>query len=121
VSAQTEDSIVSPKGLDYVAFQNWVKQSPKLVLVHFKADWCMVCLKEKPLLDQLQAENKNRLVIRELDLDDNPLIGKYYEIDALPVHMLFENGKMVWNKVGLINKLEFVEVLNVLEKGKKEK
>lgn len=113
--AQSLDSNVILKNLDYPALQAFIKRD-KLVLIHFKADWCVVCKREKPILESIQAENKAILIVQELDLDDNPLIGQYYEIDALPVHMLFKEGLMIWNKVGMIDKKEFEGVLKVVSK-----
>ena len=104
--------------LTYPAFQKLVSSYPLYVLVHFIADWCLVCMQEEPLLKRLQEENSTRLKIIEINLDENPLLGQYYEMDALPAHLLFSHGVLKWNKVGLLDPKEILEVMKVLDKKK---
>jgi thioredoxin 1 len=117
LSAQELDS-TPYYSLTYPAFQKIVSSYQQYVLVHFKADWCLVCKREAPLLKTLQEENSARLKIIEIDLDENPLLGHYYEMDALPAHLLFSEGILKWNRVGLLNPKEVLEVMKVLDKKK---
>jgi thioredoxin-like negative regulator of GroEL len=75
-------------------------------------------MQEEPLLKRLQEENSTRLKIIEINLDENPLLGQYYEMDALPAHLLFSHGVLKWNKVGLLDPKEILEVMKVLDKKK---
>jgi thioredoxin 1 len=117
LSAQELDS-TPYYSLTYPAFQKIVSSYQQYVLVHFKADWCLVCKREAPLLKTLQEENSTRLKIIEINLDENPLLGQYYEMDALPAHLLFSHGVLKWNKVGLLDPKEILEVMKVLDKKK---
>lgn len=119
-SAQPADS-TAIKNWTPTQLLEWTGKQALPVLIHFKADWCIVCKRQQPLLDSLSQVNKKELLITSLDLDDNPLIGQYYEIDALPVYMLFSNGKVVWNKVGAIDANELQIVLAVLKKQQQKR
>jgi len=119
INAQEADT-ASYKALNFEAFQKIVSQYDQYVLVAFKADWCLVCKKEVPALRTLQQENPNRLKVLILDLEDNPLLGHHYELDALPVHMIFSKGELKWNKVGLLDPNEIKNVMLVLDKKKKK-
>jgi len=120
LSAQTVDSLElkNSSGEDFVRLMKTYKQP---VLVHLKAEWCLVCKKEIPQLLALKNKYGNELVIREVDLDANPLIGHYFEIDALPVYLLYYQGEIVWNKVGRLDIAYLEEVLAVLKKKQSKK
>lgn len=115
--AQCQDSTIY-KGLDQTAFQKIINSCDRYVLVHFKAEWCLVCKKEAPMLLKYQEENTARLKVIEIDLDQNPLLGHHYEIDALPFHLFFSAGEIKWNKIGMLNTKEVTELMKILDKKK---
>lgn len=120
LSAQQIDTaeIKQSAAADFLSLMKSYKQP---VLVHLKADWCLVCKKETPVLLELQKTYGVDLVIKEVDLDANPLIGQYFEIDALPVYLLYYEGDLVWNKVGRLDREYLKEVLAVLKKKQSKK
>lgn len=89
--------------------------SSKLVLVYFKADWCVVCKKQRPLLDDVVKENKDKVELLPIDMEDNPKIAAYFEVDGLPVTILYKNGKIVWDRMGLTEKKELLEQIHFFE------
>jgi thioredoxin 1 len=119
INGQEADT-ASYKALNFGAFHKIVSQYDQYVLVAFKADWCLVCKKEAPVIRTLQQENPSRLKVLILDLEENPLLGHHYELDALPVHMIFSKGELMWNKVGLLDPNEIKNVMLVLDKKKKK-
>ena len=120
LSSQVVDS-VELKQSTAQEFTNLMKSYKQPVLVHLKAEWCLVCKKEIPQLLALQQKYGTDLVIREVDLDANPLIGLYFEIDALPVYLLYFEGDLVWNKVGRLDVAHLQEVMAVLKKKQSKK
>ena len=120
LSSQVVDS-VELKQSTAQEFTNLMKSYKQPVLVHLKAEWCLVCKKEIPQLLALQQKYGTDLVIREVDLDANPLIGQYFEIDALPVYLLYFEGDLVWNKVGRLDVAHLQEVMAVLKKKQSKK
>lgn len=105
-----------PKNLSVAQYNERIAASTKLVLVYFKADWCVVCKKQKPLLDAVMAEHKNNVELLELNMEDNPLIAEFFEVDGLPVTILYKHGKIVWDRMGLTEKSELEAQIHFFEK-----
>ena len=82
------------------------------MLVNFSAEWCIVCKKQKPILDEMKIEKKNILEIMYLNMEKNPLIAEYFEVDGLPVNLLYDKGKIIWSREGIVSKIEMLELLN---------
>jgi thioredoxin 1 len=111
VPLRSQDSLTEKKPLKNLTveeFTKLTKQKGKEVLVNFSASWCVVCKKQKPVLDELAARHRDDLALLEIDMEENPLIAEYFEIDGLPVNIIFRNGVMDWNRVGFqsLNDLE---------------
>lgn len=105
-----------PKNLSVAQYNERIAASTKLVLVYFKADWCVVCKKQQPLLDAVMAEHKNNVELLELNMEDNPLIAEFFEVDGLPVTILYKHGKIVWDRMGLTEKSELEAQIHFFEK-----
>src|SRR4051812_14301813 len=83
-----------PTGLSIEEYLKMVNKE-KTVMVYFNADWCVPCIKLKPFIEQLQNERKEIELI-PLDVDDNPKVALYLEINALPLFIVYQKGKKVW-------------------------
>ena len=77
-----------------------LKDNP-LVLVDFNAKWCGPCKKLLPIVEKLGAEYGSKIKVLKLDVDKNKSLVKHKSVDALPNLMLFSNGKLVWQQVGM--------------------
>lgn len=99
------------ENLSIEEFNKKVNNKNKLVLVNFSADWCIVCKKQKPILDEIKIEKKNILEIIYLNMEKNPLIAEYFEVDGLPVNLLYDKGKIIWSREGIVSKIEITELL----------
>lgn len=105
-----------PKNMSVAQYNERIAASTKLVLVYFKADWCVVCKKQKPLLDAIIAEHKTNVELLEINMEDNPLIAEFFEVDGLPVTILYKHGKIVWDRMGLTEKSELEAQIHFFEK-----
>jgi len=76
-------------------FSEEVFKSRKLILVDFWAEWCMPCQMIAPILQEIAGKFGEKIKIGKLDVDKNPLISATFSIDAIPVLILFKNGKAV--------------------------
>lgn len=92
-----------------------VKVHNKLVLVYFKAGWCRVCLRQEPVLHDVQKEYSTKIDLLELDMDCNPLVSDYFEVGGLPILILYKNGKIVWDRLGIAQKKEIAEQIKCYE------
>ncbi len=73
-----------------------------VVLVDFGADWCPPCVKMKPIIaDILKAMPQVKLV--NVDGGNNVNLTKKYEVEALPVFIIYKDGKQIWRKQGIVS------------------
>ncbi len=63
-----------------------------LKLVEFYASWCGYCKKERPVIEELSANN---IWIGTVDVDRNPDIAEKYGITGFPAFLLFKEGKII--------------------------
>lgn len=103
------------KGMSVEAFMKKVNKKDTLVLVDFNADWCAPCKQLKPIIEQIAREKKGKAAVLMLDLDENPKLGDYFEINGLPVLMIYKNGRQLWQHEGFMDKTEILRKLNVYE------
>ncbi|MBL0133907.1 MAG: thioredoxin family protein [Chitinophagaceae bacterium] len=104
-----ENAGQSPQ-LSESAYQDLINSAP-VVLVDFGASWCPPCKKMEPVLDQLQKENAGKFKLVKVDGGNDFDMMKAQKVEALPVFIIYKNGKEVWRKQGLTAKEEFLKFL----------
>ncbi|HPR31532.1 MAG TPA: thioredoxin [Prolixibacteraceae bacterium] len=72
------------------------------VLVDFYADWCAPCRMMAPILEQVAGNMKGRVKILKVNVDKNRDAAMKYGIRSIPTLMLFQNGQVKWQGVGVI-------------------
>lgn len=92
------------KPITLIEFNKRIANKEKIVLVYFSGDWCSVCQKMKPIIDELQIEFSQKMEVLRIDTERDKEITKEFEIDTLPVILIYRNGKQEWIYVGLIEK-----------------
>lgn len=75
--------------------------SARPVLVDAWADWCGPCRIIAPVLDELAAESNGRYTIAKLNVDENPRTAAQFSIRSIPTLLIFKNGKLVDQIVGV--------------------
>jgi thioredoxin len=73
----------------------------KPVLVDCWAPWCGPCRMIAPTIEQLASESNGRWVIAKLNTDENQHTAARFHIDAIPAMLIFRDGQMVDQIVGL--------------------
>jgi rhodanese-related sulfurtransferase len=84
---------------------------PGMVLVDFGTTWCPPCKKMEPVLKNLLERNPGKFSLLKVDGDRDRELLKKFEVTALPVFILFKEGKQVWRKEGIFSEDEFVPLL----------
>ena len=82
------------------SFEHDVLQSALPVLVEFTAAWCPPCRMIAPVLDQIAAEQSDRVKVVAIDTDMNSATMLRYQVMSLPTLALFKNSAVVSQTVG---------------------
>jgi len=82
------------------SFADDVLTSEKPVLVDFWATWCGPCKMVAPVLEEIAAENGDKITVAKLDIDQNQATARDYQVMSIPTMILFQGGKPVKQIVG---------------------
>jgi len=95
---------------DLASFDQLVLDSEVPVLVDFYADWCRPCQLLSPILTELAREVPDAKIVK-VDVDDNPELARRFGISSIPALMLFEDGRVVDSRLGLVDKATLTQWL----------
>jgi thioredoxin len=74
------------------------------VLVDFWGEWCPPCRALSPILDELADEYDGRVKIAKVNIDTQQALATEYGIRAVPTMLLFNQGQVADQMVGLKSK-----------------
>ena len=97
--------------LDDDDFETLVIQSKKPALIDFWADWCQPCHMMAPTVEALAEEYGDRIRVAKLDIDANPMTTHKYGIRSIPALLLFKDGQLVQQIVGVQPKEEIARII----------
>ena len=86
------------------SFDKDVLKSGQPVLVDFWAEWCGPCKMIAPALEEMAGTLAGRLTVAKMNIDENPQTPKKYGVRAIPTLLLFQNGQVAEQIVGLRSK-----------------
>ena len=75
-----------------------VLQSKEPVLVDFWASWCGPCRSMNPTIEVLARDFK----VAKVNVDTNQELAARYNISSIPALMIFKDGKIVAQHVGVV-------------------
>ncbi|CAO5193252.1 thioredoxin; deCoAlation enzyme [Frankia sp. AiPs1] len=81
-------------------FATEVLESELPVLVDFWAEWCGPCKMVAPVLEEIAKEYGDKLRIVKLNIDENPLTARNYQIMSIPTMAVFVKGEVDKSIVG---------------------
>jgi thioredoxin 1 len=73
-------------------------------LVDFWAPWCTPCRMMAPTIEQLGKELEGKVKVGKMNVDENNKFAQQYGIMSIPTFLVFKNGKVVEQMVGVMEK-----------------
>lgn len=73
-------------------FEKEIQRTDKMVLVDFYATWCEPCSLLAPILEKLEKEFEGEIVLLKANIDDTQLNAQKFQVDRIPMVVLFKNG-----------------------------
>ena len=93
-------------------FEQQVLKATTPVLVDFWAEWCGPCKMIAPVLDELADEYAGRVVIGKVNVDEFQGLAAEYGVRGIPTLLLFQDGQVAEQIVGLRNKRDLKSSLD---------
>lgn len=83
----------------------------RTVLVDFGAEWCPPCVKMEPVITEIRNDPSLNIEFVKIDAGVHTDLMKAMQIEAIPVFIVYKNGKETWRKQGLVSKEELIAQL----------
>ncbi|MDF0555774.1 thioredoxin [Kamptonema sp. UHCC 0994] len=96
---------------EFNSFDELISGSELPVLVDFYATWCGPCKIMASILEEVNAQMKDRLQIVKIDSDKYEDLASQYHITALPTLVLFKNGQPVDRIEGVLQTPQLIQRL----------
>jgi len=92
-------------------FEQEVLKSDRPVLVDFWAEWCAPCRMMAPTIEVVATEYADRAKVGKLNMDENLVVPSRYRIRSIPSLLLFKDGQVQEQVVGVTSKDVIIKLL----------
>ena len=89
---------------------NMAKDSERVVLLDFYADWCGPCRMVSPIVDEIADENPQYFV-GKINVDNEPELAQEFGVASIPMLVVMKNGNIANQSVGARPKPQILRML----------
>ena len=112
--SKLNESSPNVKHITQGEFSEEVTRCTQLVVVNFYATWCGPCRQLAPLLDQVAAGYKDKIKFVKINVDESPGLAQNYQVEAIPLVLMFKDGKLADKIQGLPSEADLKSKLDAL-------
>lgn len=104
---------ISDAGLRSMSMEEYrrIIVSAPVVLIDFGAAWCPPCKKMEPVLADIQKELKGKFMLIKVDGGKDTEVMLANQVSALPVFIVYKNGKETFRRQGVLDKQTLMQHL----------
>lgn len=95
-------------------FNEEIRNTDKLVLIDFFANWCGPCKMLSPIISEIADTFSDSVKVCKVNVDDNQDLAMKYNIMSIPALLFFKNGEIVKSIVGYHQKAELENIIKSL-------
>ena len=99
------------KTLTDATFDAELKDAATPVIVDFWAPWCGPCRMQGPILEEVAAAVGDKAVVAKINIDENTASAAQFGVQSIPTLLLFKDGSVVKEYVGVQRKDELVKTI----------
>lgn len=84
----------------------------KPIIIDFWAEWCGPCHMIAPILEEIAEDYEGKALVTKLNVDENRASAEKYGIRSIPTLLIFKNGEIVDQQIGVVPKQVISEKLD---------
>ena len=82
------------------------------LVIDFWASWCGPCKIMSPTIDILAKEYSGRVIFAKINVDENQIVARKFNIQSIPTMIYLKNGKVVDNSIGVMSKNQMMNKID---------
>lgn len=91
-------------------YDSEVRNSSKVVLLDFYADWCGPCKMIAPILEQI-AEEYPEITVGKINVDENMDLAMEFKVASIPLLVVMKDGEIINKALGAMPREEILALL----------